>query len=455
MSLEARPTVLWREGMFLCPQHLQTFSREVTERVHAAESIGTPGNWGILSLNIDREALRRDLFRLESADVVFRDGALAAFPSNATVAQREFGDHFTGQTLAVYLGIPAIRPGAAALAQGRGDEGARYVAQQGTVFDENVAASERDVDFKVMQGRLFFGDEDQSGFECVHLAQLVRKGKTEPYSALSDTFIPTVLAIGGSEVLMAELSEVADQLLSQSRDLAGRIPQTTMLSSVEKGADVAAFVKLQAVNQCAPGLDQIRRLPEIHPFQAYLQLIGGIGSLAIFSDERTLPEYGSYHHGDLNKSFRSALQTIRQLIPKEVSVPYEKEDFREDPNQPGLLICDVPADWAEKERAYFIGVKASATAEDVISKAPDALKLTSAANFEDVLVGVMNGIPIESVRAAPLAFPKEGLHFFRILTEGTARDSWLTVLDSGRALLLRTPPADQDWEFGLYVEMRS
>ncbi|MFT5731511.1 MAG: type VI secretion system protein ImpJ, partial [Planctomycetota bacterium] len=273
--------------MFLSPQHLQAFSREVTDRIHASESIGSPGDWGLVSLSIDEEALRRDTFRVLGAVAVFRDGCLASFPANATVGQRDFAEFFVDPTLDVSLGIPAIRPGVGGLSENGSLESARYHGQAATVFDENLSSAEREVDFKLLQARLFFGDEDRSGFECIKIARLVRKGKPEAYSALSPTYIPPVLCASASPVLANELAEIADQLVAQSRDLAARIPQTTLLASVEKGADVAAFVKLQAVNQCVPGAQLIRRLPELHPFQAYLQLIQAVGSLSIFSDSRT------------------------------------------------------------------------------------------------------------------------------------------------------------------------
>ena len=454
MAIQAKPSVLWREGMFLCPQHLQAFSQEVSDRVHASETLGSPGAWGLVSLAIDEDALRRDTFKVIDAVAVFRDGGLASIPNNATIGQRDFAEFFVDQSLEVSLGIPAVRPGVASLTDDGKDESARYRSRSISTYDENVSSSERDLDYRLLQARLFFGDEDRTGFECMPIAKLIRKGRPEAFSALSPTYIPPVLSTGASTVLSTALNEITDQLIGQSRDLAARIPQTAALSSVEKGADVAAFVKLQAVNQCIPGLNLTRSLPALHPFQAYMQLCQAIGSLSIFADSRTVPDLPSYAHEDLDGCFNSVVEIIRNLIPQEVSVPYDTESFKEDPERAGLLVCEIPANWLEGGARLFIGVRPDVPRDDVASLVKSAVKLTAEENLDNVLIGVTEGIELEHVRMPPLSFPKEGLEYFAVSTEGASRDAWLQVTENGRALLVRADPAIAPWEFGIYAELR-
>lgn len=454
MTFQLKPSVLWREGMFLCPQHLQAFSREVDGRIHASESLGSPGSWGLSSLEVDEEALRRDTFKVESLEAILKDGTLVSTPGNATVGQRDFSDLFVGQELDVSIGVPAIRPGVAGLTEDGSSEAARYRSQVSTTFDENLDASERELDYRLLQARLFFGDEDRTGFDCIPIARLIRRGRPEAYSALSPTFIPPLLRTGASSVLSAALEQVTEQLISQGRDLAGRIPQTTLLSSVEKGADVAAFVKLQAVNQCIPGLAQIRRLPSLHPFHAYVQLCASVGSLSIFAESRTVPELPPYDHGAPDECFNAVFEVIEDLIPREVSVPYDSESFKDDPERAGLLLCDIPANWLESDFKLFLGVRAEASSEEIVSHAKSAIKLTAEQNLDNVLIGVTEGIVLEHARVPPLSFPKDGMEYFSISSEGASRDAWLQVIESGRALLIRADPAIATWEFGVYAELR-
>ena len=277
MSSGFEPEVLWREGMFLCPQHMQSFARFVGSRIRAAESIGSAGSWGVVHADIDAETLQRDVFSLRAAEVVFPDGQHAVFPVNARVAQREFGALLSDATLDVHLGIPARRHGVPELGE-ESAERARYHGEIVESFDENLKVEPREIEVRILHGRLFFGEEDRSGFECVPLARLAREGRPVATSVLCRDFIPPCLEVRGAPVLMRRLREIADAVRSQARDLAARIPDTTGLSSVEKGADLAGFVKLQAVNQCVVTLEQLAGLGGIHPFHAYQLLVQAVGS---------------------------------------------------------------------------------------------------------------------------------------------------------------------------------
>jgi type VI secretion system protein ImpJ len=446
------PEVLWREGLFLCPQHLQSFARWTEARIHAAEEAGSPGAFGILSAAIDEEALQRDVFRLIACELRLRDGAHVSIPAHAQVEQREFAEHFTGAQLDVFLGVPARRAGVPELGSA-GDSRARFHADVLEVHDENTKADARELEVRVLHARVFFGGEEKSGFECVPIARLVRKGKPVAVSVLSDSFIPPLLACGGSPVLVRRLKELADSVRAQSRDLASRIPNTTGLSSVEKGADLAGFVKLQAVNQCVAVLEQIARLPGLHPFTAFLALVQAVGNLSIFGAERVVPPLPVYDHGDLDRCFAGVISAVQALIPAEVSVPYDLQPFREDPLRQGFFLCEVPRDWLAAKPLFYLGVELGKAADEVARLVDTGVKLLAEGDLERVLQGVVPGVLLEPVRTAPLAFPKRpDLHYFRISTEGASRDGWLAIEKSGAAVLL-TALGGLGAKFQLYVEL--
>lgn len=438
--------------MFLCPQHLQSFDRELTARIHAAEQLGVPGASGLLRLKVDQGALERDAFTVLEASAVFPDGTLANFPGSATVEQRGFGEFFEGAHLDVYLGIPARQPGRPALGE-RNDPSARYHAEALDLFDENLPGEPRQLEARVLHGRLFFGDEERSGFECLHIAQLVRRGRPETVSALSEEFVPTLLAAGASEVLMRRLGELANGLRSQARDLAARLPGTAGLSSVEKGADLTGFLKLQTVNQCLAPLANLANSPDLHPYFVHLELTRALGTLAIFDDERVVPELAAYAHERQNEGFAEVLGEVQRLIPSEVAVPYAKSDFVADPQRTGFYACELPEEAGEGSPIYYLGVRFAKSAADVAQLVSTGIKLLPEADLDRVLQGVVPGIELELVRIAPLAFPKQpDLHYFRIATEGSSRNAWLAIAKERRAVLL-TALGGSGAEFALYVEL--
>jgi type VI secretion system protein ImpJ len=455
MSTSLEPSVLWREGMFLCPQHMQAFSREVSSRIARISSVGSVGSYGIARLTIDEEALERDVFAIQEAEIILRDGTFAVFPDNAAVDQREFAELFSGPELEVWLGICAPKTNVPQI-EGGDERTARYQVESRSVFDENMRDAGMDIEFRRFHGRLFFGEEDRSGFECLPIAKIVRRGKPEAKSVLSESFIPPVLLCGASPVLTEALGEVASRVRAQARDLAARVPATASLSSIEKGADLAGFVKLQAVNRSVVSLEQIAALPRLHPLDAWMWLLQTAGDLAVFGEDRVVPEFPPYAHDRLEECFGTALDAVRSLVTAEVAVPYDMVSFGGDPMREGLFECELPAEWIDSQPTYFLGVEVAKPTEEMIGVVGNGVKLVAACDMERVLQGVVPGIGLSFERTPPLAFPRRpDLHFFRIETEGASREAWLKILETRSVVILSALGSLGDVNYHLYVELRS
>jgi type VI secretion system protein ImpJ len=405
MDVRSQPSVLWREGMFLGPQHLQAFAREIAGRIGQAESIGLPGTHGLLALRVDDEALARDSFAILEATVLFKDGTLADFTRTARVEPREFGSFFSAPELDVFLGIPGVTPNVPQIDE-RPEGRARYDVQSEPVFDENLRDSSKSLEFRRLSARLFFGEEDRTGYESLPIARLVRRGKPVARSVLSATYIPPLLALGASPVLMRQLREVADLARAQARDLSTKIPAIGKLASVERGTDIAAFVKLQAVNQCVAALDQLAGLAELHPFDAYRWLAQSVGNLAIFGETRLVPDLPTWNHAEQDSCFRVAVGALRALLPAEVTPPYDTVAFKKDPVRHGFYQVEIPLEWLERQPLVYLAVEVGKPAETVIESVAKGLKLIAPSEEDRVLSGVIPGIALAHDRIAPLAFPK-------------------------------------------------
>lgn len=454
MSTNPEPSVLWREGMFLCPQHMQAFSREVGSRIARHSSVGFPGAYGLRSLELNEEALGRDTFEIRAAEAIFADGTIAVFPDNASVELREFGRLFRDAELEVFLGIPSARPNVPQIAEDNGRV-ARYRVEPQQVFDENMRDASLEIEFRHLQGRIFFGNEDRTGFECLPIARIERRGQPEAVSCLSETYVPPIVGIGASPVLARALKDISAEARSQARDLAGRIPATTLLSSVAKGADLAGFVKLQAVNRSVANIEQLVGQPELHPFDAYMWLVQAVGSLAVFSEERVVPENPIYDHAKLNECFGAVLDSIRELLAADVAIPYDRATFEADPMHEGFFECQIPDDWFRFQPDFFLAVRLARPAEEVVRLVAGGLKLVSKEDLPHVLQGVVPGIGLAYLQNPPLAFPKRPeLHFFRVEMEGPSRKGWLKVLSAKTAMLLSTLGAVGDVRYHFYVELR-
>jgi type VI secretion system ImpJ/VasE family protein len=440
--------------MLLSPQHLQAFSRELGARILRGDTIGSVGAHGLLELEIDAAALGRDLMTVVACELVLRDGTHVRVPELADLEPRSFLEFFKGPELDVWIGVPAARAGVPQI--GADQERAwRYKVVVQEVADENLLDSGRPIDLRRLQARLFFGEEDRSGYECVPAARLVRRGRPVVRSELAPDFIPPLLVCGASPVMMKELKALAVAVRGQARDLAARLPATASLSSADKGADVAGFVRLQAVNQSLALLDQVAGLPQLHPHAAYQALAQVVGSLAIFGADRTTPPLAIYDHDQPEKIFRAAFEAVRTLCAAEVSLPYDAIPFKADAVREGIFEAELPAEWLGGRAHIYLAVSIAKPAEEVVDHVANCVKLISAKDVERFLTGVVPGIELTFERQPPLSFPKRpDLHFFRIGTEGASREQWTQVEQDRRIVLLTFVSAIGEVRFHMYVEQK-
>jgi hypothetical protein len=289
---------------------MQAFgARELHARLHRGDAVGYPGVRAVALRR--REALSRDVFKLLDSEVVFKDGTSAVFPDTAAVDSREFAAFFTGAELAVWLGVPAPRPGVPQISLD-GDRATRYRVQVSKVSDENEREADTELEFRELQARVFFGDEDRSGTRCVPIAKLVRRGKLVVNRCCRATTCrrSSRAGVGGGDAESRRARRDGAQPGARPR-VASAVDRG--LSSVEKGADIAGFVKLG--RSIAPSRASIssRTCPLLHPYDVYLGLAQVVGNLAVFGEARDA-KLPVYDHARTDECFRAVFAAIRALV---------------------------------------------------------------------------------------------------------------------------------------------
>jgi type VI secretion system protein ImpJ len=380
---------------------------------------------------------------------------MLSIPHCGRVEPREFGELWEEASMPVYLGVPAVQENVPQTGEAGGGRAFRYEVEVREIFDENLRDAPKEMEFRHLRGHLFFGDEDRSGYESLQVAKLVRTGRAEAQTALDARFVPPVLRCGASEALAALLREIQEKARAQALDLSASLPDTSRMANIESPADLAGMIKLQAVNRGAAILDQIASLPDVHPFDAYLEILRLVGELAVFSPGRVVPELPTYSHDRLDECFQVAASTVRDLLAHEISLPYDRIELKEDPDREGVFVAAVPPDWLDAAPVFYLGVEMERPADEVTDLVAAAVKLLAPDDLETVLQGVLPGVGLEPVRVPPISFPKRpDLHFFAIETEGASRELWTHVLDSRRLMVISALGAVEQVDYAIYVELR-
>ena len=171
--------VVWNEGMLLTPHHFQQSDNYHEDLLNSRITSLIPYEWGILDLQINRDAIANGFVEILSCSGVWPDGLSMSFPQmGAAPDPRPVEDHFSSSanSLDVYLAIPSKRVGAANFQANGGASSTtiRYLQDSGNVVDETSGENEQQLAFARGNFKILFADELRDGYSAIKVAQLER-----------------------------------------------------------------------------------------------------------------------------------------------------------------------------------------------------------------------------------------------------------------------------------------
>lgn len=104
--------VLWGEGLFLRPQHFQQQDQYHEQRLNAGVLAANPYAWGVLKLEVDRDALSSGSLRLLELALRFDDGETVLAPrEDALPPPIDLAQLLPNQqSVTFYAALPALKP---------------------------------------------------------------------------------------------------------------------------------------------------------------------------------------------------------------------------------------------------------------------------------------------------------------------------------------------------------
>ncbi len=430
--------VVWSEGMMLSPQHLQQWDRYlhhmVAERFRSSQLF----EWGLTLLEIDREALRNGRLALVEARGVFPDGTPFAIPTDdAAPAPRAIDGHFGArqESLQVYLGLPAGRPGRPQLGT-LSEPGApmpRYAPEMIELADSNTGSDERAIQAARRNLVLLFPDEALADHDVIPIAEVVRT--SDGAYALRDAFVPPCLSIGASEALVRRIRILHEKLITESNTLGDMRGQRGGASDFGS-LDPMNFLMLHAVNSAIPTLAHFIAHRRAHPEQVYLALATLCGTLCTISTEVHPKDLPTYDHLALAGTFAGIDGALAGLLEKQaqskaVRIDLEKKD--------GSLyvgrIQDVRL--LESGASLFLGVRAEVEEQRVVTEIPAKLKIASLDKIDFLIANALRGVPVTFIRVPPAALPVKGSFLYFQLDSNS--DAWQTI-KGAKNIAIFAPP---------------
>lgn len=395
--------VVWSEGMYLGPHHFQAQSRYFEDSIDFAVSTLWYQPYGLLGYALDEDALRNGTLSLVHARGIFSDGMPFLMPeSDALPEARPIADLFppTHDRLTVLLGVPQRQVNGMNFAPS--DDGAqvRYLTATRPFCDETTGGDERPVQLGRKNIRFVLDTEPAEGLVTLPLARVMRDGAG--HLMFDPEFIPPSLQISASERLMLLLRRLIEILEEKSSTLT-RSPGESRPMGDFSPRDIANFWLLHAVNAALAPLRHLWISKRSHPEELFVELSrlgGALCTFALDSHPRTLPLYDherlSECFGALDRHIRTHLETI---VPTNcVTIPLEKVSnyFYEG---------DITDTRCLGRARWVLGIHANTGEADLITKAPQLVKICSAKFVGELVRRAMAGLALTHLPVPPPAIP--------------------------------------------------
>lgn len=431
--------VVWSEGMFMSPQHLQQQDAYHEASLQARLQGITPHCWGVIGLELNGEALSAGQVQLDRFVGILPDGLPLQFErgESEAPAARPVEEFMAGsqRALDVYLGVPKERDGMEAYTTAeKRSASARYLLINRPVADQLAATSVVPVTFAQRNVRVLFGNEPRDDFECLKVAEVTR----DSLGALkySEAYVPPCLRMDASGFLIEGLRKLLRVMLAKQRELSDARRHRDATALEFTASDVTRFLQLHALNGAIPVLNHLADAGDTHPHLAYLALLQVTGELSTFaadSDPLALPKFQFIQ---LNATFGELFERAQALlrlvaIEQCVSVPLETRPG-------GMRVGKLEGERLSRCQQFILTVKSDLTEKQVAEQLPRLSKIASLNEIHRIVQAAASGVPLLPTFRPPPEVPvKPGVVYFSL---GTDDGYWKNaVRDRTVALFLPQP----------------
>ena len=385
--------VVWKEGMFLQPQHFQQAERYVLDIVSDRFRAASPWFYGITGISIDRDALANSLFTLSDCSGILPDGISFDVPKKENLPPpRSFADHFTHekQSLDVFLALPVVIFGKANA--GSDSQGSfRFLTKNVGVVDEVMGTQKKEIEIGAYNFLILFGDESLDNHASLPIARLVRNASGQ--IVLDETFAPPLLWVGASPHIMNQMRSMLELLLARAASLSQGRKQVEGGFAEFSGSEETAFRLLGTLNTFTPLLNHHHLMPNIHPFELFSLLTQFTGALCTFSSKvsiRNLPRYDHHNFAAVIDRFVSIVRSVLEADISAGSVNLPIEQVRA-----STFYAKAPDPHLFASAKFFFGIAAANVAEkELIVGVVRRIKICSQAKLDLLISSAMPGVQL-------------------------------------------------------------
>lgn len=255
--MSSRNPVLWKEGLFVKPQHFQQMAYSTEAAIQQRISNMNEASYGFSELVLNAEYLSFGKIAITRARGNMPDGTVFDIPGDmAAPPPLEIVDS-TAANQIIYLTLPLRAPGTLEVRWPESEANCRYIAQSTSIKDTHSMDGDTvSLDLAIPNLQLKLGNEDCSAYTCIALGRIMDK-RPDGSVVLDERFYPTCLSLQAAPALLSFLEEICGLLRERARNIAARVIASALLVVIY----TAYSVRLNAITQqVLQSLDGILKL---------------------------------------------------------------------------------------------------------------------------------------------------------------------------------------------------
>src|SRR5499427_974089 len=417
--------VIWSEGTFLQPQHLQQHDRYLEAYVELRTRALRPYSWGFSELELDESLLELGKLAVRKVRGSLPDGTPFDCPARDPLPA-PLDIPATLRDSLVVLALPVRQPGVdeADLSGGATDGLARYVAGELEVKDTN-ASFDRTALIQIGRLRLQLLKETDvtAAYTVLGVARVVER-QADNRVVLDRRYIPPMMDAAADQVLAGIVRDIHGLLHQRGDALATRMSQP----GPGGVGEIAEFLWLKTINRHEPLFAHLTNITPLHPEHLYAACLELAGELCTFTQESRRPvPYPTYRHDDLAGSFGPVVADIRRSLSmvlerNAIPIPLEDRKF-------GLRVASIPDLELRRTARFVLAAKAQLPTERLQASLPTLVKIGPGERIRDLVNLNLPGIVLRSLPVAPRQIPfHAGFLYFELERSG---DLWKQTEQSG------------------------
>jgi type VI secretion system protein ImpJ len=405
--------VVWSEGMFLRPQHLQQQERYFETYIKRCVAASGGYFWGFGALEVDEEALGMGTILVRRAQGLLPDGTPFDLVAD-DVPLLAFDFPPEARDVRVCLVLPPLRAGEESVIYDEDvTSAARFTALAREVGDANkFGAGAAEIQVGRPRFRLLLENAVPNGWVSMGMVRVIERQASEALR-MDRSYIPPTLNCGAQESLSGFIHEVSGLLNQRAEALAGRL-----VSGGRGGvSNENELLTLALINRWLPRLTHLEQVKMLHPERLYADLVSLAGELATFSTTSRRPvQYPVYRHDDLQASFLPLLIDLRRnltLVLEQTFLRIELQDRRY-----GVKAAIVPDRALLQQASFILAVHANMPAEQILAQFPAQTKVGPVEKIRDMMTLHLPGIALRPLPVAPRELPYHaGYSYFEVDTQ--------------------------------------